>query len=84
MHKPIRPELTIQPNTSSPFELAWSIIRDAELCQLDSEEKGKFRAMDLHTWFMDLCDDHPYVAKEARDLGLLQRLYENQARLGII
>lgn len=76
---PKRPVLHNPPKTSSPLLLAYVIMREAEAC----EQKDYLRAMDLHTWIMDLADEHYSVREAVHNLGIRERIGKNQIRLNL-
>ena len=65
-----------------PGERVYMLIQEAE--KQPTTEVGRFRAMDCHTDIMDLCDGNSFVHNAVHNLGMRERIWENQERLGIV
>lgn len=83
MKKTPRPEFRLGgPRTTSTLELAYCLMAEAEQTCAPGEE-GRFRAMDLHNWLLDLAGEHRAVYDAVYQLGLNERIGANQERLGL-
>ena len=74
--------LQLQPKTTSPVEMMYALMKEAESCTPGTDEQ-KFRAMDLHNALMDFSQEGGSFAQEVLRMSILERITRNQERMGI-